>query len=139
MSEGPGSPYGAPNPPPIPPQTAELAPTLSSDVTNMAMLCHLLAFTKYFTAIGHIVGPLLVWLWKKDEHPFIDEHGKESLNFQISMTIYLLISAPLLCIVVGFFVWGAIVVADAVLVIIAGLKAANGEHYRYPMTIRFLK
>jgi uncharacterized protein len=139
MSEGPGSPYGTPDPPPIPPETAELVPALPSDVTNIAMLCHLLALTGYFTVIGHIVGPLILWLIKKDEHPFIDEHGKESLNFQISMTIYFLLCSPLVCIVVGFFLWAAIVIVNTVFVIIAGLKAANGEHYRYPMTIRFLK
>jgi uncharacterized Tic20 family protein len=139
MSDIPRDPYDSSNPPPIPPGVTDIEPVLSSDAKNIAMLCHLLAFTKYFTGVGHILGPLIVWLWKKDDHPFVDEHGKESLNFQISMTIYFLISSPLLCIVVGFFVWAAIGVVDAVLVIIAGLKAANGEHYRYPMTIRFLK
>jgi uncharacterized protein len=139
MSDVPHDPYGSPSPPPIPPEVTDVQTVLSSDAKNLAMLCHLLAFTMYFTAVGHIVGPLIVWLWKKDEEPFVDEHGKESLNFQISMTIYYLITFPLLCIFIGFFVWAAIAIVDAVLVIIAALKAANGEHYRYPMTIRFLK
>jgi uncharacterized Tic20 family protein len=139
MSEGPENPYGSPNPPPIPPEPAELVPALPSDVTNIAMLCHLLALIGYFTVIGHIVGPLILWLIKKDEHPFIDEHGKESLNFQISMSIYFLLSIPLWCLFIGIPITVVLAVVDLVLVIIAGLKAANGEHYRYPMTIRFLK
>jgi uncharacterized protein len=139
MSDVQHDPYGSPNPPPIPPGVTEVEPMLPSDVKNIAMLCHLLALTGYFTVIGHIVGPLILWLIKKDEHPFINEHGKESLNFQISITIYMLLSLPLWCAVIGFFITVALGIVDLVFVIIAGLKAANGEYYRYPMTIRFLK
>ena len=139
MSEGPNNPYVSPNLPPLPPESAEMVPVLSSDVTNIAMLCHLLALTAYVTGVGHIIGPLILWLIKKDDHPFIDEAGKESINFQISMTIYMLIAVPTLCIGIGFVVLPALGILDTVLTIVAAVKTANGEHYRYPLTIRFLR
>ena len=71
--------------------------------------------------------------------PSINEHGKESVNFQISMTIYTIIAALSTLLLIGFLLLPAIVVLNIVLVIIAGVKAANGEFYRYPLTIRFIK
>jgi uncharacterized protein len=138
MSEIPQNPFESPNPPPVPPETAEIV-TVTDEAKNFAMLCHLISLLGPVTGVGHIIGPLVIWLWKKDEHPFIDEHGKESLNFQISMSIYLLITIALWCFLVGIPLTFLIGVADIVLAIIAGLKAANGEMYRYPLTIRFLK
>jgi uncharacterized protein len=139
MSDVPRNPYESPNPPPVPPEATDIQPVLSSDAKNLAMLCHLLAFTVYLTVVGHIVGPLLLWLWKKDEEPFVDEHGKESLNFQISMSIYTVLLIPTVCVGIGIVLLPVLGIVDAVLVIIAALKAANGEHYQYPLTIRFLK
>ncbi|MEW6113824.1 MAG: DUF4870 domain-containing protein, partial [Thermodesulfobacteriota bacterium] len=61
----------------------------SKQATNWGMLCHLSALLGLvLISFGHILGPLVVWLFKKNDDPFIDEQGKESLNFQISMTIY---------------------------------------------------
>ncbi|MDR3624472.1 MAG: DUF4870 domain-containing protein [Chlamydiales bacterium] len=88
---------------------------------------------------GNILGPLFVWLIKKDQFESVNIHGKESLNFQISMTIYLLLSALLLFFIVGFFLVAAIIIIDIVFIIKAAAKASNGELYRYPCTIRFLK
>jgi uncharacterized Tic20 family protein len=138
MSDVPHNPYESPSPPPVPPESAELVP-LNADAKNFAMLCHLISLLGPVTGVGHIIGPLVVWLWKRDEHPFIDEHGKESLNFQISMSIYILITFALWCFLIGIPLTLLLGVADIVLAIIAGLKAANGEMYRYPMTFRFLK
>jgi uncharacterized Tic20 family protein len=90
-------------------------------------------------SFGHILGPLVVWLLKKNDDPFIDEQGKESLNFQISMTIYVIIAAILCVILIGFVLLGILIIADVVLVVIASVKASNGESYRYPFTIRLIK
>ena len=104
------------------------------------MLCHLTALSLFIgIPFGNIIGPLVVWLVKKDEYPFVDEQGKESLNFQISMTIYAIVSLLLCMIVIGFFLLAAIVVVEFVLVIMASVKASNGESYTYPITIRFFK
>ena len=122
-------------------------PAANRDLRMWVMLCHLSALAGFIVpAAGHIVGPLLVWLLKRDESPEIDEHGKESLNFQISMTIYTAILGVicfiLILVLIGFLLiplLGVLFVADIVLVIIASMKASEGQLYRYPFTIRLIK
>lgn len=104
------------------------------------MLCHILAFAGFVgIAFGNILGPLVFWLIKKDESPFVDDQGKEVVNFQISLTIYALVAIPLCLILIGFLFLGAIWIGGIVLTIIGALRASKGERYRYPFTIRFLK
>lgn len=108
--------------------------------TMWAMLCHLSAFAGFIgIPFGNIIGPLIIWLIKKDTMPLVDDQGKESLNFQISMTIYGIISGILALIVIGFFLLLALVVLEVVFIIIASVAANKGERYRYPLTIRFIK
>jgi len=103
------------------------------------VLCHASALLGvFFHFPGHILGPLIVWLVKRGESPEIDAHGKESLNFQISMLIYDVIAGILCFIVIGFLILIILWVLNAVLVIIASIKASEGKFYRYPFTIRFL-
>ena len=104
-----------------------------------AMFCHLGAFAGYMFPFGNILAPLIIWLVKKDELPFVEDQGKESINFQISITIYFLVSALLSLVAIGFILMIALVVFDVVMVIIATVKANKGEKYRYPLTIRFIK
>jgi uncharacterized protein len=109
----------------------------SRDARMWGMLCHLASLSGYIgVPLGNIIGPLIVWLIKREDDPFIDDQGKESLNFQISMTIYLFVSG-LLCIF-GLPLILLIGLAGVVFVIIAATKANDGERYRYPLTIRFL-
>jgi uncharacterized Tic20 family protein len=68
----------------------------------------------------------------------VDAHGKESLNFQISVTIYMAVAAVLMLVIIGFFLMIGIAVVAIVLVVIAAVKASNGELYRYPLTIRLV-
>ncbi len=103
------------------------------------MFTHLSAFTVYFTAIGGVVGPLVMWLIKKGEYPFVDEQGKEALNFQISIVIYAVVSAVLTLILIGIVLLIAVGILNIVCIILAAVKAQNGEHYRYPLSIRFIK
>jgi len=103
------------------------------------MVCHLTALLGFIgIPFGHLVGPLVVWLIKKDDDPFIDEQGKESLNFQISMTIYGIVPMLLTLILIGIPLLIALAVADVILVTIASVKISNGEPYRYPCTIRLI-
>ena len=103
------------------------------------MLCHLLALSLYIgVPFGNILGPLIMWLVKKDEYPFVDDQGKESLNFQISMMLYGVIAGVLVLIVIGIPLLIAIAAFDLVMVIIASIKANEGVPYRYPLTIRFI-
>lgn len=105
------------------------------------MACHLAGFSGYVTGVGWILGPLIVWLLKRSEIPSVDAHGKEALNFQISVLIYavaLVLVAFMTCGVGGFLLIG-LGIAQIALMIIAAFKAANGELYRYPLTIRLIK
>jgi uncharacterized Tic20 family protein len=105
----------------------------SKDARMWAMLCHLLGFFTCF------IGPLIIWLIKKDEDPFINSQGKEALNFQITVAIAWVVSAVLSVICVGVFLGMAVAIADLIFAILASVKANNGEAYRYPVAIRFVK
>ena len=115
---------------------------IPKDVRNMAMLCHLVSFAGLTgIPLTNILGPLFIWLMKREDSPFIDTHSKESLNFQISMTIYLVISAILIVIVIviGILLLVIFFVFDIVVVIVAAIRANGGQEYRYPLTMRFVK
>lgn len=127
------NPYDAPQAEPY----AEY-PELTPEVKNWAMLCHLTSLLGLMTGL-FFLGPLVVWLLKKDEHPFIDEQGKESLNFQISMLIYEVVAAMTICVVIGFVLLPILIVLHVVFVILASVKVSSGFDYRYPLTIRFLR
>ena len=117
------------------------------DPVTMSTLCHLSAFSSFFIPIGNIIGPLVVWLLRKDALPSVDKHGKAALNFNISITIYALIAAaislPLIFILIGIpllvaaiaslFIWWLVAT------VMAAVKAGNGEFWEYPLSIRFLK
>jgi uncharacterized Tic20 family protein len=111
----------------------------SSNVRTWTVLCHASALAGFFVPwAGHIVGPLVVWLVKRGESADIDTHGKESLNFQISMLIYSLISGVLCLILIGFFLLALLHLLNLILVIIASIQASEGKLYRYPITIRLI-
>ena len=102
------------------------------------MLCHLAALSGFIIPFGNIIGPLIIWLVKKEESEYVDKQGKESLNFQISVTIYALVAGILVLVVVGIFLLIVLGIAVLVLVIVASIKASNREEFSYPLTIRIL-
>jgi len=117
---------------------------INKDARMWAMICHLSALAGLVVpVVGCIIGPLIVWQIKKEEFPFVDEQGKEAVNFQISMSLYLLISAilwiPLSFVCIGVLIPTGIGIVDLVFLLIAAVKANDGYHYRYPLTIRFIK
>ena len=109
------------------------------DERMWAMFCHLSAFAGYIVPLGSILGPLIIWSIKKQEYPSIDAHGKDALNFQISIAIYMIISAIFIIIVVGIFMLIALWVFQTVMIIMASIKANNGEDFKYPLSIQFIK
>jgi uncharacterized Tic20 family protein len=114
--------------------------TSSRDVRTWNVLCHATALAGFFVPwAGHILGPLIVWLAKRSDSPEIDENGKESLNFQISMLIYNVIAGVLCLVLVGFILLAILHILNLVLVIIASIQTSEGKSYRYPMTIRLIK
>ncbi len=119
--------------------TSEADTAISKDERNWALFAHIAAFGAFVVPVaGSIVGPLIIWTLKKDEMPFLDFHGRESLNFQISMMIYMVISFILCIVLIGFFFLWLVPVIDFIFVVIAAIKASDGQYYRYPFTIRFL-
>ncbi len=112
------------------------APAVTSSSENWGMLSHISSFVM-FLGIPAVVGPLVVWLLKRDD-PYVDYHGKEALNFNISFMIYGLVAAFLVVVLIGLLALPIVFVTWFVLAIEASLKAANGEHYRYPFTLRFI-
>lgn len=115
-------------------------PTSSQDVRTWKVLCHATALAGFFVPwAGHILGPLIIWLAKRGDSPEIDEHGKESLNFQISMLIYNVIAGLLCLVLIGFIILPILHILNLVLVIVASIQASDGKFYRYPITIRLIK
>jgi uncharacterized Tic20 family protein len=113
----------------------------SKDERMWAMFCHLIALAGYVVPIpfASVVGPLVLWLIKKDGHPFVDDQGKEAVNFQISISIYVVVASLMIFILIGIPLVVALVIFHLVCVIIAAVKANEGVHYRYPLCIRFIK
>jgi uncharacterized Tic20 family protein len=109
----------------------------TTDDKTMAMLGHLLGIVSLF------VGPLIIWLIKKDKSAFVDDQGKEALNFQMGMTAAFIVSAVIGCIpivqIISCVLWPALFVVNVVFCILAGLAANKGEPYRYPVAIRLIK
>lgn len=110
------------------------------EARRWAMICHVIALAGLVgNGIGFIIAPLIVWLIKKDEHPFIDEQGKESLNFQITMFMALIVSGILIFFIIGIVLVPAVLLLMIILPIVAAIKANEGEAYRYPLSIRLIK
>jgi uncharacterized Tic20 family protein len=120
-------------------QEIEATGVPEKDERLWGMLCHLTAFAGLIIPLGWILGPLIVWLIKKDEMPFVDDQGKESLNFQLTMFIAFIISAILIFVVIGFLLIGVLYIYEIIVLIIASIKANEGMRYRYPYTIKFIK
>ena len=116
------------------------ATTLSEkEARQWAVLCHLSALVGLLgNGIGFLIGPLVVWLIKREDDLLIEEQGKEAVNFQLTMFLALFVSAVLVFVLIGIpllITFGLMMVINP---IIAAVKTSNGERYRYPISIRFL-
>ncbi len=110
-------------------EPATKEPEVSKDARMWGMLCHL-------AGLVPILGPLFVWLVKKDEDAFANEQGKQALNFGVSMLIY----GVVLCLtIIGILFLPALGIVYVIFVAVAAVKASNGQSYRYPIAIRFIK
>lgn len=105
---------------------------------TFSMLCHLAALSGIIIPFGHIIGPLVIWLIKKDQYPEVDRQGKAALNFQISVTIYMAIAGILVLLLIGFLLLAVLGVFAVVLTIIAAVKSSNAERFEYPFTISII-
>ena len=133
----PATPAGSSPPPPSSPE---------SQARMWNMLCHLSALAGFVIPFGNILGPLIVWQIKKNEFPSVDIHGKAALNFQITVIIAVLaaIFAGFVLMIIGIgilLLFGALAIhfCGIIFAIIAGIKANNGEDYKYPYSFEFVK
>jgi uncharacterized Tic20 family protein len=99
---------------------------------NYAVIAHLLGILISF------LGPLVIWLIKKDDSPFVDDQAREALNFQITIFIAEAVAGMLTMVAIGCILLPVILVANFVLCIVAAVAAAQGRWYRYPMTLRLI-
>ena len=111
---------------------------LSETERNWAMFCHLSAFAGFFFPFGGIIGPLVCWLTKKDESVWIYINGRNSLNFQLSMLLYIVLALPLFFIIIGFPIVFLLVTIKVICIVIASVKASKGEPFKYPLVIPFI-
>ncbi len=134
-------------PPDAPPlETSPDQPlAVSADDRQWGMFAHLSALLGLFLGGITFVGPLIIWLIKKDQSRFVDYHGKESLNFQLNIFLYSLILVAIsfatcgIGMIVTIPLLGVLYVYGIVMPIIAGLAANNGDMYQYPLTFRIIK
>jgi uncharacterized Tic20 family protein len=126
-----------------PSSSPSMPPANIATVANVRTWCafiHASALLGVFIHFpGHLLPPLILWLIKRDESPELDAHGKEAVNFQISMLIYNAVAAFFCIVLVGFAFLAVLWLLNAIFVIIAAIQASDGKFYRYPMTIRFIQ
>ena len=108
------------------------------DDRNLAMIAHLSGFAGTVFPFGNILGPLAVWLAKRDDSEFVGDHALEALNFQITMTIAGIVAALLMIVLIGFVLLPVVAIVWVVLTIMASIKANEGKGYRYPFTLRLV-
>lgn len=109
------------------------------DVKKYNTLLHLSALLGCFVPFANILAPLVMWVLKKEDSASVNEHGMDAINFQISLTIYLVVATIMCLFLVGILFIPILVVLSLVFPIIAAVKASEGKKYRYPMTIPFIK
>jgi uncharacterized protein len=122
---------------PTPPPSPSGAP--SAEAKQWAMFAHLSALLGFLIPFGSIIAPLVIWQIKKNEFAFVDDQGKEALNFQITVLIAVIVCFILSFVLIGLLLLPVVGIAALVMTIIGGIKANNGETYRYPFTLRLIK
>jgi uncharacterized Tic20 family protein len=119
--------------PSMQPPSLPADPTPTQDEKNLGLIMHVLSLVGF-----SLIGPLIVWLIKKDESAFIDIQGRELLNFQLSFLIYAIVSLVLCLVFIGFAMLFVVIMTSFILNIIGLVKATEGKIYRFPMTIKML-
>jgi uncharacterized Tic20 family protein len=112
---------------------------IDQEVRNTAVAAHLSTFAGLVVPFGSVIGPLAVWLTQRQRHRFIDDAGREALNFGISIAVYGLVALVAALMLVGIPLLIAGVIAWVVLASLAASRASRGQSYRYPLTLRFVR
>jgi uncharacterized protein len=120
-------------------ENPEMAEVTAEDVSQWAILLHLSQLLVYFLPPFGLVAPFVIWQYKKNEMPEIDEHGKVVANWVLSAMIYLVASTVLCLLVIGVVPLVAVIILSIVYPVIGAVKASHGQVWRYPLTIDFIK
>jgi uncharacterized Tic20 family protein len=112
--------------------------SVDSDSRMWAMFLHLSQLLHFIPLAGFII-PIVIWQVKKDELPWLDQHGKNVVNWMISEIIYFFVSFLLIIVVVGVPLLVVMGICAIVFPVVAGIKANNGVVWKYPMVITFFK
>jgi uncharacterized Tic20 family protein len=105
---------------------------------NWAVAAHLAGFLKYLLPLAYLAAPLAIWLSQRDVSDYVDDHAREALNFQISITIYTAIGILLSWVLIGYVILAGLVILDTFAAVVAALRASRGEPYRYPLSLRLV-
>jgi len=119
--------------------TVSTQPTPEKDERTWGMLCHISAFAGFIIPFGGILAPLIIWLIKKDEMAFVNDQGKEAINFPITVFIAAIVCFILMFVGIGFILLFALAIYAIIMIIIAAMKANDGVYYRYPYALRLIK
>jgi uncharacterized protein len=103
------------------------------------MLAHLSAFAGLLIPLGFFIGPLVIWLTRREQSPFVDDQGREALNFNISVLLAGVVCGALVFVFIGFLLIIALGIYWIIMTIVAGIKAGEGVRYRYPLILRLVK
>lgn len=104
-----------------------------------AMVCHLSALIGYIIPFGNIIAPLVIWLVKRNQSEYINQQGKEAVNFQITISLLAILCLLLYIIIIGLILWPLIALANLILIIMAAIATYKGENYKYPFSLRLIK
>lgn len=126
------------------PVTSEVSPDgkpspANKDDNMLGLVCHLLAFAGFLFPFGNVIGPLVLWLVKRGDSPYLDAVGKEVLNFNISWSIYMTVAALSLFVLVGFLLLPLTALAWLILLVMGAISASSGKLHRFPLTIRLIQ
>lgn len=112
---------------------------MTPDEKNWGMYCHLAGFAGLLIPFGNVLGPLLIWIIKKEEYPFVEVEGKEALNFQITVSIAAIIAGLLSVVLIGIPLLIAIGILAIIFMIKAIMETNEGRPYRYPFNLRLVQ
>lgn len=118
---------------------ATTPPPQLPELTNEQKVLSLCAYLVPLVTNSNFLAPLIIWLLKKGEDAYTEQHAKESLNFQITYLIFAVISYISIFLIVGFILFPAVIITYLVFSILACVKAYKGEEYKIPICIRFIK
>lgn len=111
---------------------------VSSEDRTWGILTHAAAFAGFGVPFGNVLGPLVIWLVKKEESQFVDENGKQAVNFQITWSILLVLALPTILIGIGVVLVPIIALSWLALVVVAMMRASEDQVYEYPLTVEFV-